>query len=96
MEEVIACLVTSEFGSLAAGKRDSWFAITVGTTVDATKQSVRANFIDIFPAGATRTALAAVGVRAATRFENLFVTSGVTSVFGYLIDEQDITLSLSS
>lgn len=67
--------------------------------IDATKPNVRAQFATIFPASSaavTLTNLTAIGQRQATKFENLFVSSQVSSVYGVVLSPLDVQRAMGA
>ena len=88
-------IVWTEFISLAQGARDAYFAMTQGSTVDATKANVRNGFAAIF-AGTSQSNLTALAQRLATRFEVLFTVAQVCSLFGYVVSVADVAEALGS
>lgn len=90
-------IVWSAFIALSVQTQNAYFALTQGGTVDATNANVRAGFSSIFGAGTqTLTNLTAIAQRLATRFENLFATTNVTTVFGYTVTPADVAAALGS
>jgi hypothetical protein len=66
--------------------------------IDATKPNVRAQFAAIFPgssAASTIANLTAIAQRNATKFENLYVSSAVSSVYGYVLSPADVQQAMS-
>ena len=61
-----------------------------GEYIDATNANIRAGFVSIFGAGATVNNLTAIAQRVATNFEFLFTTSNVSSVYNYILTDDDI------
>ena len=61
--------------------------------VDASNSTVRAQFGAIFPAssaGSTSANLTTIAQRFSTKFEQLFVTSQVTTVYAYVLSPADV------
>lgn len=84
-------LVMTEFQALTVQKQNGWFAMIGGNEVDATSSLVRTNFVTIFGAGsATTTNLTAAAKKAATRFEALFTTNNVSTMYNYIVSVSDI------
>ena len=78
------------FQTLTATKQNAYLALTAdGQPLDATNANIRNAFGSIFPA-AIATALAAVAQTGATRFQALFVAGGVTSYWGYQVNDVDV------
>ena len=97
--ELLSAVVWADFIALPAEKRDAWFALTQGGAegVDATVESIRAGFVSIFGgASATVANLVAVAQRKATRYEAMYTTSGVCSVFGRRVSNEDIVQALAA
>ena len=68
-------------------------------TIDATNQNVRQQFGAIFPASSaasTSANLTAVAQRGATKYESLFITSQVTSVYGYTLTPLDVQTAMGA
>jgi hypothetical protein len=76
---VIAVIGMSEFVGLTAIKQNGLILLTQAPVVDATQATVRAGFASIFAAGATLTALNALAIRAATKFEALFTNGAAVN-----------------
>ena len=74
MYEVLGAVDWSEFigAGLDAAKRQAFQILTSTETLDAGSATVRAAFTAIFPAGNTRTALAALASRQGSRAEVLW------------------------
>lgn len=86
----------SAFASLTVARQNTYFAMTQADTVDATKSTIRSGFATIFSAGSTTTtALSGIAQRTPTRFEQLFVSSSASAVFGYRITTVDVVLALN-
>jgi hypothetical protein len=84
-------IVMSAFVGLTAVKQNGYFVLTQGEYVDATNANIRTGFVTIFGAGsATTTNLTALAQRFATNFEFLFTTANVSSVYNYILTEDDI------
>lgn len=95
VEDMAKSLDMATFITLTAVKQNGYFALTKGTYVDATVANVRASFVTIFGNGtANAVALAAIAKRPATIFEALFTTSNVSSVYGYVIQPEEIQEAL--
>ncbi len=92
-------IVMSDFIALSQGQRDAWVAMSKLSAIDTTKSLMRTNFVSIFGVGtATTVSATALAQRKATRFEELFTTSNVSSKYGYIVTEDDIyqsTLNIS-
>jgi hypothetical protein len=93
--ELNTAIVWSEFILLSQGQRDAYSALISGATIDATNANVRNGFGSIF-GGTSITNLTAIAQRAPTRFEALFTTASVSSVFGYQVTVADIAQALGS
>ncbi len=88
--ELSKAIVMSAFIALTAVKQNGYFVLTQGEFIDATNANIRAGFASIFGAGATTNNLTALAQRFATNFEFLFTTSNVSSLYGYILTEDDI------
>lgn len=90
-DEIIKAINMSEFASLTAAKRDSAGVFLLCTVFDLTVARVRTNVTDIFGAASdTETKIFAKCDRVATNLELLFTTNSVSSIYGYLIDDQEM------
>jgi hypothetical protein len=87
-------LVGSAFSALTVQKQNSYFALVSGDSVDATVDSIRAWFQEIFGAGMTTTNLTAIAQKPATKFEMLFsvvaAPSHTTTVFGHGVTAEEV------
>lgn len=92
--ELNTAIVWSEFIALTQGQRDAYRALISGA-IDATNANVRAGFAAIF-SGQSLTNLSALAQRVPTRFEQLFVVSQVTPVFGQTVSVADVAAALGS
>lgn len=89
--ELSKAIVMSAFIALTAIKQKGYFVLTQGEFIDATNANIRTGFASIFGAGTTTTNnLTALAQRFATNFEFLFTTSNVSSLYGYILTEDDI------
>ena len=88
-------IVWSEWLLLTQAQRDAYAVLTNGATVDATNANIRTGFSTVL-SGATQTLtnLTALAQRAATVFENLFVTGGVSTAFGIIVGPADVQAAL--
>jgi len=95
--ELNTAIVWSEFAVLTALQQNTYMALIAPGAVDATKANVRGGFTTVFGAATTsRANLTTIAQRTATRFEALFTTSNVCSLFGYTASVQDIVDALGS
>jgi len=97
--ELLSSVVWSDFIALTVDRREAWFALTQGGSegVDATVGSIRSGFVTIFGgASDTVTNLTAVAQQAATRYEAMHTTSGVSSEFGRRVSNDDIVRALAA
>lgn len=90
VSELSPAIVMSAFIALTAVKQNVYFVLTQGEYIDATNANIRAGFVSIFGAGATVNNLTAIAQRVATNFEFLFTTSNVSSVYNYILTDDDI------
>lgn len=89
--EITNVIVMSAFIALSQGARDAWIAMSKAGVIDATLPLVRTNFVSIFGNNtATTIAVTALAKKPATNFEALFVTSGASSMYKYLLTAEDI------
>lgn len=82
----------SGFQQLNQAQRDTYSALTQGSSVDATQANIRAGFASIFSASIA-TALALLSQRQGTRLEILFSVAGppnVSNVFGQRLTADDV------
>ena len=87
--DMAAVIDWSAFAALTVAKQNTYFALQSGP-VDATSVNIRNGFNTVFGAGATLTALTALAQRGASRFEAMFTTSNVCSVFGQSISAWEV------
>jgi hypothetical protein len=83
------------FISLTVSKQNAYFALTQGGVMDATQANIRAGFQAIFPA-AIVTAIQGVAQRNSTRFEAMFTTASVCSLFGRQVLPNEVNAALNS
>lgn len=95
--EITNVITMSAFILLSQGQRDAWVAMSQAGILDATIPLVRTNLGSIFGA-ATATGLAAIAIakKPATNFEALFVTSGASSKYKYILSVEDIYQAIRS
>lgn len=94
--ELNTAIVWSEFALLSVQLQNTYHALIATSNVDATSANIRGGFTAIFAAGATRTNLTALAQRVPTKFEQLFTTSQVCSLFGYTPSVTDVVSALGS
>jgi hypothetical protein len=95
--ELNTAIVWSEFAALTALLQNTYLALIAPGYVDATSANVRAAFATIFGAATTsRPNLTAIAQRPASRFEALFTTSQVCSLFGATPSVEDVVAALGS
>lgn len=87
--EINTAIVGTEFAALSSLKQNLLNVMLTGP-VDATSANVQANFTAIFGAGTTLANLTTLAKRNATRLEQVFVTNGVSAVFGLVIQAADV------
>jgi len=88
--ELNTAIVWSEFAALTVALQNTYMALISTTTIDATKANIRGGFTTVFSAGTTsRTNLTNLAQRVPTRFESLFTTSQVCSVYGQTVTASD-------
>lgn len=93
--ELNTAIVWSEFSAMTVGKQNAYLAMVLAS-VDATNANIRAGFASIF-AGLTSLAnLTALAQRVPTRYEALFTTAQVCSVFGRQVSVADVAEALGS
>lgn len=91
---IVAAIAAADMPATAAQIGYLQMLCSTGT-VDATSASVRAAFSAVFTGkAATLAALTAASQRRATRFEALFTTANVCSVFGQSIGAADVQSAL--
>ena len=91
--QILTAIVGSEAIKQSAQQLQLAQLLLTEPVVDATNLVVRAQFSSIFPASSaasTSANLVTVAQRPATKFENLFVTSLVSTVYGYTLTPQDV------
>jgi hypothetical protein len=89
-------IVWSEFASLTVAQQNTYMAMIVVGTVDATQANIRTGFSTIFSGKTTLSNLTALAQRVPTRFESLFTLSNVCSLFGYQVSANDVDMARSS
>lgn len=77
--EVTKAITMSDFVVLTAIKQNGLLLLTQSAVIDATQATIRASFAAIFPSSATLTALNALAIRTATKFEQLFTNGAAVS-----------------
>jgi hypothetical protein len=91
--ELLATFVGSEVIARPSTALQLQQMLLQAPVLDATNSNVRAQFSAIFPSSSASSTLAnliAVSQRVATKYENLFVTAQVSSVFGYVLSTIDV------
>jgi hypothetical protein len=97
VQELNTAIVWSEFSALTALLQNAYMALISPGYIDATSANVRGGFTTIFAAGTTsRTNLTNLAQRTPTRFEALFTTAQVCSLFGYVPSVADVAQALGS
>jgi hypothetical protein len=89
-------IVWAEFVALTVAKQNGYFAMTQGGNIDATSSNIRGGFTAVFGGTTSLTNLTALAQRVATRFEALFTTSQVCSLYGYVVTVADVAAALAS
>lgn len=94
IQELNTAIVWADFVALTVAKQNGYFAMTQAP-VDSTDADIRNGFTAVFGAGtASLTNLTALAQVVATRFQALFTTSGVCSLFGYALTRADVGVAL--
>ncbi len=89
--ELNRVIVWSAFAGLSALLQNTYLAMTQGGVIDATSASIRAGFGTIFGgASATAVAMTAVAQVGGTRFQVLFSSGNVSTMFGQQVSADDI------
>lgn len=90
-------IVFSDYIALTAAKREAWMALSQGLIINATIPLVRTNFTSIFGNGTSTTNnVIAIAKKKATNLESLFITSGVSELYNYIITAEEIVNILRS
>ena len=87
MEDVLACIVLTEFNALSAAGKTACDMFLRGARLRSGDANMRTTMAALFAAGATRTALIALASRAASRAEALW-GEGVT------VTDTEVSLAL--
>jgi hypothetical protein len=96
-QELNTAIVWSEFSALTALLQNAYMALISPGYIDATSANVRGGFTAIFAVGTTsRTNLTTLAQRTPTRFEALFTTANVCSLYGYTPSVADVAQALGS
>ncbi len=96
--ELLTAIVGSEAIKQSAQQLQLAQLLLTEPRIDATNLVVRAQFGSIFPASSavsTSANLVTVAQRFATKFEALFVTSQVSTVYGYVLSPADVQQAMS-
>lgn len=97
VSELNTAITWSEFAALTVQMQNTYQALVTPGFIDATSANVRGAFTTIFAANtASRPALTAIAQRRASRFEALFTTGNVCSLFGYVPTVQDVADAMAS
>lgn len=95
--ELNTAIVWSEFAALTSLLQNTYMSMIVTGSVDTTSANVRAGFATVFGAGSqSRTNLLALAQRAPTRFEQLFTTAQVCTLYGATATVVHIVAALGS
>lgn len=92
-QEIIGAANWTAFATCTVQQQNTFLAMLLNPTVDATKANIRAGFAAVFTVAADQNALSAIAQRAATRLEVLFGSGGppiVSAVFGYTIPATEV------
>ena len=92
--ELNTAIVWSEFIAATVARQNGYFALIQGGSVDATKANIQAGFSTIFAGSVSLTNLTALAQRVPTRYEQLFVVSGVTPQFGAAVSVAEVGVAL--
>jgi hypothetical protein len=96
VSEVNTAVVWADFAVLSALLQNTYMAMIQGG-LDATSSTMRNGFTTVFGAGSpTQLNLIALARRVPTRFEALFTTASVTTVYGYIVSVADVAAALGS
>lgn len=91
VDEITNVITMSDFIARTQGQRDAWIVMSQASFINATLSLVRTNFVSIFGSNTTTTnAVTAIAKKASTNFEALFVASGVSSKYKYVVSPDDI------
>jgi hypothetical protein len=91
--ELNTAIVWSEYSTLTVALQNCYLAMVSGiSNIDATNANIRGGFSTIFSGKVSLTNLTTLAQRAATKFENLFVTSQLVdpTLDGYTLTPQDL------
>lgn len=93
--ELNTAIVWSEFAALTTGLQNTYLAVIAPGTVDATSANVRGAFTTVFAANTVSLAnLVTLAQRQPTRFEALFTTAQVSTMYGQSVSVADVTAAL--
>jgi hypothetical protein len=87
--ELNNAIVWSEYLLLTDAQRQTYSAMIVVGWIDATNANIRGGFGSVFTGTTSLTNLTTLAQVPATKFQNLFTTAGVCSLFGHLLDNQE-------
>jgi hypothetical protein len=92
-QEIVASIVGSEGVKQSVGQMQLLQVLLIYPQIDATSVTVRGQFGAIFPASSavsTNANLTSVAQRFATKFESLYVSNQVSSLYGYILQGSDV------
>lgn len=90
VSELNTAIIWTEFAALSVALQNTYLALISAPFIDTTKANIRGGFSAIFgPATTSRANLIALAQRTPTRFESLFTTAQVCSVYGQVVSADD-------
>jgi len=93
--ELNTAILWNEYITLSVQFQGGYLAMIANGVIDATSANIRSGFASIFTGKTSLTNLSAIAQVIPTRFEALFTTSQVCSVFGKRVTVQDVVLTLT-
>jgi hypothetical protein len=90
VSELNTAIVWSEFAGLTVALQNTYLAMVVVGSVDATNVNIRNGFSTVFTGKTSLTNLSALAQRVATRLEALYAVANVCPIFGYVISVAEI------
>ena len=88
--ELNNAIVWSEFAGLTVALQNTYLAMTQGGVIDSTQANIRGGFTTVFTGKSSLANLISLSQRTATKFEDIFTTTNVCSLFGYQVSLTDI------
>lgn len=95
--ELNTAIVWTEYAALTAVFQNCYQAMIAPGTVDGSNANIRAGFGSVFAAATvTKANLVAMAQRVPTKFEMVFTTASVCSLFGVAVTANDVAQALGA